>query len=121
MKEQEHDAHDEYYSRESIPVLPPIINGRSYFNKAKDRDRAVKEGRATDPLPSNFYKLSRTYERLPKEASVSLRYHWNGSVCAKDSWTWDRDAKSRVLDGAEFNALPLEDRCRACQYEFARA
>lgn len=121
MKEQEHDVHDEYYSRDTIPTLPPIINGRSYFNKAADRDRAVKEGRATDPLPSNFYKLPRTYERLPKGASVSLRYHWNGSACTKDSWTWGADAKSRVLDGAEFNALPLDDRCGACQYEFRLA
>lgn len=121
MKEQEHDAHDEYYSRESIPVLPPIINGRSYFNKAKDRDRAVKEGRATDPLPSNFYKLSRTYERLPKEASVSLRYHWNGSVCAKDSWTWGAEARERILDGGSFIELKAREQCQRCRCEFEQA
>lgn len=115
------DPHDEYYSRESVPVLPPVINGKTYFNKAKDRDRAVMEGRATDPLPSNFYKLPRTYERLGKMPVPSVRFHWNGGSCAKDSWAWGAEARSRVLDGAAFDDLSKSSQCQRCRCEFEQA
>lgn len=113
MSKEQDDIHDEYFGRKAIPVLPPMIGNRTYFNKAADRIKAINEGRATDPLPSNFYYLSRTHEKLKGSPGFVSRFHWKGGPCNSEALS--DDEKGRIIDGSVFDALRIREKCHLCR------
>jgi hypothetical protein len=115
------DVYDAYYGSRSrqIPILPPVLEGRTYFNKARDRERAMKEGRASEPVGSETMILKRVVEPVT-HWKRKVRYHWDGNDCNNRAG-WGAKMKARVLDGAAFSELHYSSQCQMCRAKFLKA
>lgn len=92
-----------------IPVLPPVIDGRTYFNKAADRREAMLNGIATDPR-----KPSKPRERSPLPPNRD-KFHLEGSSCDLYSGWWSSERKLSIVPLADFERLKLSKRCAKCE------
>ena len=95
------------------------LDGRIYFPKAKDRDRAARIIDLQDP---QFKPMPVIARREQIKDPSELKYHWKDSRCTKVHYRyWKWATRERVLDGAQFDLLLPEQRCPACSFEFENA
>jgi hypothetical protein len=118
----ERDPHQEYYGvRQNIPVLPPVINGRTYFNKARDRRLAMDQGIATEPI-GVIPTLPSAKRNKPYATNKFDKYHWEDSDCVRvRSKHWSPEQKDRVISGSEFNRVMKHERCMMCDSQYNKA
>ena len=98
------EAFQRAYSRSAIdiPVLPPMIDDRTYFNKAKDRREAMAKGLASEPL-----KPKKPEKRTIRDRTVYGRNvnHLAGSTCDLYSGWWTSERKLSIVSLEEFEKL----------------
>lgn len=105
-----------------IVSLPPVIDGKTYFNKASARRFAMTMGHATEPGFVEPVRMFRKPQMRRERPKVKCIHHWSGSRCSRLGSTWWSEAtRARIVDGDRFIALAHQDQCQGCRREFENA
>lgn len=118
----------------SDPVieLPAEIAGVRYFNKAKERDKAMGIERRTRELKKELesmgFQMTYTGPGTALEAAQRLserengkkgwRVHWNGSKCNHVTGKWAFLARERTVPADVFAEVTEKHRCGSCNAQF---
>lgn len=138
------DPHDEYYlkymSNIAIPTLPPEIDGVKYYNKASDRDAAMR-AEAAARLPKSVNDSVKVFKRASERDAANAamrtveaanngvklqssghygkrfrrRFHLIGTHCANAGQKHgSKSLRARIVDVDSFFAIDKAARCHFC-------
>jgi len=138
------DPHDEYYGkyllRMNIPTLPPEIGGIKYYNKASERDEAMRI-EAAARLPKSVNDSVKVFKRASERDAANAamravetanndvkfqppsqygrrfrrRFHLIGTHCANAGQKHgSKSLRARIVDVDSFFAIDKAARCHFC-------